>query len=393
MNHPNILTVYDIGEADGALYIAMELVEGKTLRELLASGEPLPTKRLLDLAVQIAEGLAKAHAAGIVHRDLKPENVMVSKDGYVKILDFGLAKLTETPAQDASVLPTAIAAPTEPGTVMGTAGYMSPEQASGQPVDYRSDQFSLGAILYEMATGKRAFQRKTGAETLVAIIREEPEPLSQAAPKAPAPVRWIVERLLAKDPERPLRLDPGSRPRPREHPRSPHRDVRLRCDRTGRARPDPPTRLAFPRRARLPRRRGSGRPGRDETGSFRSPLPHFQRLTYRPRNDPVLPLRSRREVGPLRSDLGRRPGRDLLDSAREPRVEVIRSSAGESAFGLPRRGARDLARLAICHRLGRDRHAGARSDFRGRPARAHGVRRRRRLVSGRAAAGRDPSGR
>jgi len=201
LNHPNILSVYDIGEANGALYIAMELVEGKTLRELLASGEPLPTKRFLDLAVQIAEGLAKAHAAGIVHRDLKPENVMVSKDGYVKILDFGLAKLMEAPAQDASVMPTAIAAPTEPGTIMGTAGYMSPEQASGQAVDYRSDQFSFGSILYEMATGKRAFQRKTGAETLTAIIREEPEPLSQAAPKAPAPVRWIAERLLAKEPD------------------------------------------------------------------------------------------------------------------------------------------------------------------------------------------------
>jgi Tol biopolymer transport system component/predicted Ser/Thr protein kinase len=201
LNHPNILTVYDIGEADGSLYIAMELVEGKTLRELVVSGEALPTKKLLDLAVQTAEGLAKAHAAGIVHRDLKPENLMVSKDGYVKILDFGLAKLTEPVSQDASVLPTAIAAPTQPGTVMGTAGYMSPEQASGQTVDYRSDQFTLGAILYEMATGKRAFQRKTGAETLVAIIKEEPEPLSQAAPKAPAPVRWIVDRLLAKDPD------------------------------------------------------------------------------------------------------------------------------------------------------------------------------------------------
>src|SRR5499427_8519655 len=201
LNHPHILTIYDIGEADGALYIAMELVDGRTLRELLASAEPLPTKRLLDLSVQIAEGLAKAHAAGIVHRDLKPENLMVSKDGYVKILDFGLAKLTETPAQDASVLPTAVAAPTEPGTVMGTAGYMSPEQASGQPVDFRSDQFSLGSILYEMATGHKAFQRKTGAETLVAIIKEEPEPMSQAAPKAPAPARWIVERCLAKDPE------------------------------------------------------------------------------------------------------------------------------------------------------------------------------------------------
>ncbi|HTD52793.1 MAG TPA: protein kinase [Thermoanaerobaculia bacterium] len=201
LNHPNILTVYDIGESGGTVYIAMELVEGKTLRELVASGEALPTKRLLDIAVQTAEGLAKAHSAGIVHRDLKPENLMVSKDGYVKILDFGLAKLTQSSSQEASVLPTAIAAPTEPGTVMGTAGYMSPEQASGQAVDFRSDQFALGAILYEMATGKRAFHRKTGAETLVAIIREEPEPLGQIAPKAPAPVRWIIERLLAKDPE------------------------------------------------------------------------------------------------------------------------------------------------------------------------------------------------
>ncbi|HEY4228554.1 MAG TPA: protein kinase [Thermoanaerobaculia bacterium] len=200
LNHPNILTIYDIGEADGTIYIAMELVEGRTLRELIAA-EPLPTRRLLDVAVQIAEGLAKAHGAGIVHRDLKPENVMISKDGFVKILDFGLAKLTEPVSQGASVMPTAIAAPTQPGTVLGTAGYMSPEQASGQPVDFRSDQFTLGAILYEMATGQKAFQRKTGAETLVAIIREEPEPLSQVAPKAPAPVRWILERCLAKDPE------------------------------------------------------------------------------------------------------------------------------------------------------------------------------------------------
>src|SRR5512144_2478861 len=139
LNHPNILTIHDIAEADGALFIAMELVEGKTLRELLASGEPLPTRRMLDFAVQIAEGLAKAHSAGIVHRDLKPENLMVSKDGYVKILDFGLAKLTETvAAQDQSALPTVVAPPTEPGTVMGTVGYMSPEQASGHPVDFRS---------------------------------------------------------------------------------------------------------------------------------------------------------------------------------------------------------------------------------------------------------------
>ena len=201
LNHPNILTIYDISQSNGTVYIAMELVEGKTLRELVASGEPVPMKKLLDVAVQTAEGLAKAHSAGIVHRDLKPENLMVSRDGFVKILDFGLAKLVEPVTEDASVLPTAAPSPTQPGTVLGTAGYMSPEQASGQSVDFRSDQFSLGTILYEMASGKRAFQRKTGAETLVAIIREEPEPLSQLAPKAPAPVRWIVERCLAKDPE------------------------------------------------------------------------------------------------------------------------------------------------------------------------------------------------
>src|SRR5512134_545626 len=119
LNHPNILTIYDIGQTNGTVYIAMELVEGRTLRELVASGEPLPTKKLLDVAVQTAEGLAKAHSAGIVHRDLKPENLMVSKDGYVKILDFGLAKLIEPVSEDASALPTAIGA-TQPGTVMGT---------------------------------------------------------------------------------------------------------------------------------------------------------------------------------------------------------------------------------------------------------------------------------
>src|SRR5215471_2239545 len=200
LNHPNILTIYDIGEADGALYIAMELVEGRTLRELLASGEPTPTRRLLDLAVQTAEGLAKAHGAGIVHRDLKPENLMLSRDGYVKILDFGLAKLAE-PDAPASTIQTAAGAPTEPGTVLGTAGYMSPEQAAGRPVDFHSDQFALGSILYEMATGQRAFQRKTGAETLVAIMREEPAPIATSSPSAPAPLRWIVERCLMKDPE------------------------------------------------------------------------------------------------------------------------------------------------------------------------------------------------
>jgi Tol biopolymer transport system component/predicted Ser/Thr protein kinase len=201
LNHPNILTVYDIGTSDGELYIAMEYVDGRTLREMLVGGV-LPIRKLLPIATQIADGLAKAHAAGIVHRDLKPENIMVNKDGFAKILDFGLAKLalTDTGGEGSSQLATVAAPGTRPGLVLGTVGYMSPEQASGAPVDYRSDQFSLGAILYEMATGRRAFQKKTAVETLSAIIREEPEPIPGAA-SAPAPLKWIVERCLAKDPD------------------------------------------------------------------------------------------------------------------------------------------------------------------------------------------------
>ncbi|HJW13272.1 MAG TPA: protein kinase [Thermoanaerobaculia bacterium] len=193
LNHPNIVTIYDIGICDSRSYIAMELVEGKTLRELLLE-DPLPVKRLLQLAVQIAEGLAKAHEAGIVHRDLKPENVMVTRDGLVKILDFGLAKLAPTGTEGGGVSNVR----TEAGVVLGTAGYMSPEQAAGEPVDFRSDQFSFGSILYEMVSGKRAFQGKTGVDTLSAILNEEPQPLAELNPQAPAPLRWIVERCLAK---------------------------------------------------------------------------------------------------------------------------------------------------------------------------------------------------
>jgi serine/threonine protein kinase/Tol biopolymer transport system component len=199
LNHANIVTIYDIGLSDSTVYIAMELVEGKTLREILHDG-PLPTRRLLDVAFQVADGLAKAHAAGIVHRDLKPENIMVTRDGAVKILDFGLAKLYRLDSEGSGESATAIEE-TRPGTVLGTVGYMSPEQASGKALDFHSDQFSLGSILYELSTGKRAFQRGTTAETLTAIIREDAEPISRIASAAPAPFRWIVERCLAKDPE------------------------------------------------------------------------------------------------------------------------------------------------------------------------------------------------
>ncbi|MDQ5871634.1 MAG: serine/threonine-protein kinase, partial [Acidobacteriota bacterium] len=198
LNHPNIITIHEIGSSGPTVYIAMELVEGGTLRDLLHAG-PVPAKRLFDLAFQIADAVAKAHAAGIVHRDLKPENVMISSDGAVKVLDFGLAKLQKPLAEQSSNLETA--QQTNAGSVLGTVGYMSPEQASGKPVDFRSDQFSLGSILYEMATGKRAFQRGTTAETLTAIIREDAEPVERVNGSVPAPFRWIVERCLQKDPE------------------------------------------------------------------------------------------------------------------------------------------------------------------------------------------------
>jgi hypothetical protein len=201
LSHPNIVTVYDIGASEGVSWIAMERVDGETLRILLAAGA-IPRKKLLAWATQIAEGLARAHAAGIVHRDLKPENVMITRDGIAKILDFGLAKVTERSADgvEVSQSPTASLG-TEAGVVLGTVGYMSPEQARGDALDFRSDQFSFGSILYEMASGKRAFERPSAPETMAAIIRDEPEPLASAASSSPLLLRWIVGRCLAKDPE------------------------------------------------------------------------------------------------------------------------------------------------------------------------------------------------
>jgi len=199
LNHPNIISIYDVGRDDAISYMAMELVDGKTLRALLEAG-PLGIKKTLQIATQIADGLAKAHAAGIVHRDLKPENVMVTRDGFVKILDFGLAKLL--PALDSSSDAMTVAGPaTHPGMVMGTAGYMSPEQARGGDIDYRSDIFSFGSMLYEMVAGKQPFKGASTAQTLTAIIEDDPQPVSEANPKTPTPLRWIIERCLAKDPD------------------------------------------------------------------------------------------------------------------------------------------------------------------------------------------------
>jgi Tol biopolymer transport system component len=195
LNHPNIVTIYEVGASGSLHYIAMELVDGNSLRSLVLDG-PLPLRRLLDVAIQLGDGLSRAHASGIVHRDLKPENVMVTPQGHVKILDFGLAKLTQSDGDGAPETPDATA--TQDGVILGTVGYMSPQQATGAPVDYRSDQFAFGAILYEMATGARAFQRASAPQTLAAIIQDEPEPIALRNPRIPAPLRWTVQRCLAK---------------------------------------------------------------------------------------------------------------------------------------------------------------------------------------------------
>src|SRR5579859_1563921 len=200
LNHKNIVTIYELGSDGPSHYIAMELVEGKTLRDLLGSGI-LPMRTSLEVAVQVAEGLAKAHEAGITHRDLKPENLMITQDGLVKILDFGLAKVVQSDFAETCSGETSVSN-TAPGIILGTFAYMSPEQAAGRQVDSRSDQFSFGAVLYEMVTGKCAFHRATAAETMVAILRDQVEPIALQNREAPAPLCWVIERCLAKDPDR-----------------------------------------------------------------------------------------------------------------------------------------------------------------------------------------------
>ena len=198
LNHPNTVTIHDIDEHDGTHFIAMELVEGQTLGERLAEGR-LPTDEMLRIASQVAQGLAKAHAAGIVHRDLKPGNIMITDDGLVKILDFGLAKLTSAGVEEVSAL-TTVPEVTRTGVVLGTVPYMSPEQASGRPVDFRSDQFSFGSILYEMATGRRAFERETAPQTLAAILEASPPSVSALNDRVPDTMVRLIVRCLSRDP-------------------------------------------------------------------------------------------------------------------------------------------------------------------------------------------------
>ena len=201
LSHQNILAIHDFGNQDGIAYAVMELLEGETLRAKLDAG-PIPQKQAVDYALQVARGLSAAHEKGIVHRDLKPENLFVSRDGHVKILDFGLAKRVETVAPGQETSAPTNANQTEPGTVMGTAGYMSPEQVKGLPVDHRSDIFSFGTILYELLSGRRAFKRDTNAETMAAILRDEPAELLESKRNISRALDRIVQHCLEKDRER-----------------------------------------------------------------------------------------------------------------------------------------------------------------------------------------------
>jgi serine/threonine protein kinase len=192
LNHPHILTVYDVGELEGRQYLVTELVDGGTLRSW-AAADKLSWRQIIDVLVGVADGLATAHEAGIIHRDIKPENILIATNGYAKLADFGLAKLFRRDGDDTS----ARIAPTHPGLIAGTIGYMSPEQASGKTVDARSDIFSFGAVLYELLAGQRPFSGKSDLEELQRIVHAAPEPLGG---QTPLPLRMVVEKTLEKDP-------------------------------------------------------------------------------------------------------------------------------------------------------------------------------------------------
>jgi eukaryotic-like serine/threonine-protein kinase len=200
LSHPNILAIYDFGSQDGVAYAVTELLEGETLRGKL-DGSPVSQRQAVDWALQIAKGLSAAHGKGVVHRDLKPDNVFVTKDGHVKILDFGLAKrVDETQPDEKTSAPTGTGH-TQPGTVMGTMGYMSPEQLRGLPVDHRSDIFSFGAILYELLSGRKAFKKDTASDTIAAVLKEDPPELTQSGRNVSPALDHIVRHCLEKDRE------------------------------------------------------------------------------------------------------------------------------------------------------------------------------------------------
>src|SRR5436309_178915 len=200
LDHPHILSIHDVGTENGTAYVVFELLEGETLRQRLERGA-IPTRKAMELAVQMCRGLAVAHARGIIHRDLKPENLFRTLDGRLKILDFGLAKLSESPEREQELQKARAGTATEPGILLGTVGYMSPEQARGKPADARSDLFALGAVVYEMLSGRRAFSGETPADTLSAVLHADPPPLAGAGRLVSPAVEGVVRQCLEKRPE------------------------------------------------------------------------------------------------------------------------------------------------------------------------------------------------
>jgi hypothetical protein len=349
LNHPNITAVHDIGTHEGAPYVVQELLEGETLRSLLAGGR-LPARKIIDYSLQIVHGLAAAHEKGIVHRDLKPENIFVTNDGRVKILDFGLAKLTqaEGSASNATNMPTETRG-TEPGVVMGTLGYMSPEQVRGKAADPRSDIFSFGAILYEMLSGKRAFQGDTAADTMSSILKEDPPDLSLTNQNVSPGLERIVRHCLEKNPEQ------------RFH--SAH-DLAFDLERCRVS----PRRGSSPAKSRihagLPSASWGGRPRGLAIGLFAG------RLIWRAGPEPPRAStgsrsaagRSERALCPDGHDhllgvLGRRPkSGDLLDAPGEPGVAAAEPSNRGSRRSPHGRDARSDP-IAVLDRVRLDRHS------------------------------------
>ena len=326
LSHPNILAIFDFGAQDGIAYAVMELLEGETVRALLAKG-PLSPRRAVELSAQVAHGLAAAHGKGVVHRDLKPENLFVSHDGHVKILDFGLARRTETSTPGEKTSAETAAKQTDPGVVLGTVGYMSPEQVRGQVVDHRSDVFSFGAVLYELLSGRQAFRRESAVETMAAILKEDPPDLDESGRNIPAGLRRIVDHCLEKSPAR------------RFHDAQ---DLAFALESslggvtTGRqaARPSAPGKAAVLRTAAaagiLAAGLAVGYLAGTRIGSGARPHPRFTQLTFT--DEPVLPPRGRPpthpvagnlrcRVAPGRKDHGRHPAGRHGEPGRVPRGE------------------------------------------------------------------------
>ena len=353
LNHPNITAVYDFGMHDGAPYIVTELLEGETLRSRLGPGAISPRKAI-DYAVQIAKGLAAAHEKGIVHRDLKPENVFVTKDGRVKILDFGLAKLKLDGAESGQTDAGTVSGGTLPGVVLGTMGYMSPEQVRGKPADRRSDLFSFGTILYEMLSGQRAFRGDTAADTITAILSKEPPDISQTNKDVPPGLDRIVRHCLEKNPEerfesaRDVAFDLESL----SHVSTPTGVIALPAAPEARALDRP----GADRRGRRSRRRARCRVRLRKEGRLRSsaPLP----AAYLPARRGLLgTFRPGRPDRDLRGRLGRQARGALRDAHRSSGVACLRSGRGGSPRDLEDRRDGRLAGPTLRDGVRPQRHA------------------------------------